>query len=142
MQQLNRLQSEGGLSLHDAARAHVDMRVGLAEVYDKGERQWRQLEDQVEQLIKRSKAQPGVPKEQNDLGEFSRFLVFHFFCYLKFFNPAKDDQDDENYYMEREWRVVGNVNFQLQDVLECCCLNSLALALGTTFLATQARYIP
>ena len=92
------------------------MRVSLADIYDEGERQWRQLEDQLEQFIERSKTQPEVPKELNDLREFSNFLILHFFSYLKFFDPAKDDEDDENYYMEREWRVVGNVQFQLQDV--------------------------
>jgi hypothetical protein len=117
MQRLDRLQSEGGLSIHDAARALVDTRVSLADVYDEGERRWSQLGDQLRQIIMRSRTQPGVPKEFNDLQELTSFLTFHFFSYLKFFDPAKDDEDNENYYMEREWRVVGNVQFRLQDVV-------------------------
>jgi hypothetical protein len=117
VQQLERLQSEVGLSLPDAVSALLDMRVDIASVYDEGERQWRKLEGQVQELIKRTKTVPGVPKELKELWDFSRFLTVRFFSYLKFFDPAKDDEDDENFYMEREWRVVGNVQFQLQDVV-------------------------
>ena len=36
---------------------------------------------------------------------------------LKFFDNTKDEQDDEHYYMEREWRVMGTVPFTLDDVV-------------------------
>ena len=117
VQQLDRLQSEAGLSLYDAVIAQLDMRVEVASVYDEGERQWRKLRYQLEQVIRRAETEPGVSKEQRELWDFSSFLTYRFFSYLKFFDPAKDDEDDENYYMEREWRVVGNVQFQLQDVV-------------------------
>jgi len=32
------------------------------------------------------------------------------------FDSAKDDDDASNYYMEREWRVIGNVSFSVEDV--------------------------
>jgi hypothetical protein len=32
------------------------------------------------------------------------------------FDSKKDDTDKENYYMEREWRVIGDVKFKLDDV--------------------------
>lgn len=42
------------------------------------------------------------------------------FCYVhgltKVFDPALSDNDPKNYYMEREWRVIGRVNFVSQDV--------------------------
>jgi hypothetical protein len=76
------------VSIHDAARALVYIRVDVASVYDEGERQWRKLEDQVEQLINQTRTSPGVPKEQKELWDFSRFLTFRFFSYLKFFDPC------------------------------------------------------
>lgn len=50
------------------------------------------------------------------LSELQRFLDFHIFSYLKFFNHSYPDSHKENYYFEREWRVVGNVQFKIEDV--------------------------
>ena len=36
--------------------------------------------------------------------------------FIKFFGPAKGEDDPENFYMEREWRLYGNLNFQVSDV--------------------------
>jgi hypothetical protein len=44
------------------------------------------------------------------------FLGFYLFAYMKFFDETKPDDDSENFYMEREWRVLGNVQFSLKDV--------------------------
>ncbi|HBB94903.1 MAG TPA: hypothetical protein DC054_05890 [Blastocatellia bacterium] len=38
------------------------------------------------------------------------------FGHLKFFDPLLASDDDANYYMEREWRVAGSVQFDLADV--------------------------
>lgn len=50
------------------------------------------------------------------LNQFQRLLDFHWFSYLKFFNHNYADDHPENYYFEREWRVVGNINFNLENV--------------------------
>jgi hypothetical protein len=44
------------------------------------------------------------------------FLFSELFPFIKFFNPDLDEGDPENYYMEREWRVVGPVKFELENV--------------------------
>jgi len=36
----------------------------------------------------------------------------HIFSYMKFFEAEKEDLDKENYYMEREWRLCGVLNFE------------------------------
>jgi hypothetical protein len=36
--------------------------------------------------------------------------------FIKFFDPAREEDDLENFYMEREWRVNGNVDFHLSDI--------------------------
>ena len=43
-------------------------------------------------------------------------LDFHLLSFIKFFDPAREDRDVDNFYMEREWRVYGNVDFQLSDI--------------------------
>lgn len=50
------------------------------------------------------------------LSELQRFLDFHIFSYLKFFNHSYPDNHPDNYYFEREWRVVGNIQFNINDV--------------------------
>ena len=40
----------------------------------------------------------------------------HFLSFCVPFDSGKTDADLENYYMEREWRVLGAVRFDLDDV--------------------------
>ena len=52
----------------------------------------------------------------NNLNEIEIFSKFHFFSYLKFFDHELQDSDLENYYFEREWRIVGNLQFNKKDI--------------------------
>jgi hypothetical protein len=67
------------------------------------------------------------PDSPNDIKSFlnkypgvvlllDRFISLHMLCYLKFFDHNLPDHSPDNYYFEREWRVFGNVQFDLQDV--------------------------
>jgi abortive phage resistance protein AbiGi (putative antitoxin) len=44
---------------------------------------------------------------------FQDILVFPF---IKYFDDSTSDEDEANVYMEREWRVIGDVKFALEDV--------------------------
>jgi len=44
------------------------------------------------------------------------FLDSYLFSFIKYFDDTTSDEDPANVYMEREWRVMGNVNFALSDV--------------------------
>jgi hypothetical protein len=46
----------------------------------------------------------------------NRFFNFYVYSFMKFFDETKADDDPDNFYMEREWRVLGNVQFTLEDV--------------------------
>lgn len=50
------------------------------------------------------------------VGRTGMFVETHLLSYLKFFDASKPDNDPKNYYMEREWRVLGSVRFKLDDV--------------------------
>lgn len=52
-------------------------------------------------------------REGFDLRHFFDFQVFSF---MKFFDHSLPQEDRANFYMEREWRLIGNLNFSLDDV--------------------------
>ncbi len=49
--------------------------------------------------------------------EYDRFLFFHFWGYLKFFDENLDDRDNNNFYLEREWRIINALSFSIDDVV-------------------------
>lgn len=60
-----------------------------------------------------------LPKElinQHKLERCENFLITHFYGYLKMFDPFLGDEHVDNFYFEREWRVVGKVCFKLEDI--------------------------
>lgn len=57
---------------------------------------------------------PSLSNQQvNDL---LGFLVFHFFSLCKSYDAGLAADDPANYYMEREWRVFGSLDFDVQEV--------------------------
>ncbi len=50
------------------------------------------------------------------LGQLENFFNFHIFSFLKFFNHNLPEHDKKNYYFEREWRVVGRIQFNMEEV--------------------------
>lgn len=60
----------------------------------------------------------GATKEiyDRDLSQLMLFMYGHVFSYFKFFDSGEAEDGRRNFYMEREWRVLGNVEFQLADV--------------------------
>jgi hypothetical protein len=53
----------------------------------------------------------------NFITKLGRFLWFDIFCFVKVFDEQRSDTDPEQYYLEREWRVIGNVQFDVGDVV-------------------------
>jgi hypothetical protein len=50
------------------------------------------------------------------LRQIERFLGFHIFSFIKPFDSLKAETDPENFYMEREWRLLGWLQFNSTDV--------------------------
>ena len=44
------------------------------------------------------------------------FALNYVFTFMKCFDAKRSFEDESNYYMEREWRIGGNVQFTLNDV--------------------------
>lgn len=48
--------------------------------------------------------------------DFMIGMFAYVFGYLKTFDPSLPEEHPDNYYMEREWRVIGKVNFSPSDI--------------------------
>jgi len=46
----------------------------------------------------------------------SSFLGTNIFAFIRCFDHRLDDDDPDNYYFEREWRILGSLNFKMTDV--------------------------
>jgi hypothetical protein len=50
------------------------------------------------------------------VSSFRNVLDLYVFSFVKYVDDSTSDEDPANVYMEREWRVWGEVNFELSDV--------------------------
>lgn len=64
-------------------------------------------------------------------------LVVRIFSFMVLFDASKPDDDPGNFYMEREWRVLGNVEFSLSDVSRVIIPESYA----TSFRDDAPEYV-
>lgn len=75
----------------------------------------------------------------NKLLHVQHLLDFHVLSFIKFFDPAREEDDLENFYMEREWRVYGNVDFHLSDISRITLPGSYADRLKADVPGYQGR---
>ena len=50
--------------------------------------------------------------------DLQNFFATHIRTYIKPFDTLRENMDEKNYYMEREWRVLSDVHFTLVDIEE------------------------
>jgi len=55
----------------------------------------------------------GPPREEC---WFIAEFVLDLLCYVKLFDASKMDNDEDNFYMEREWRTLYDVYFEINDI--------------------------
>jgi hypothetical protein len=48
--------------------------------------------------------------------DYQEFFSLYMFGYVKYMDVGLPEDDPRNFYMEREWRVLNGVSFQLDDV--------------------------
>ncbi len=78
--------------------------------------EYHKLFDTIFKIISQEREIPSVSEDMKRFLNLRRFLEFHIFAFLKFFDSNKSDEDIENFYMEREWRLIDNLKFNLNDV--------------------------
>jgi len=64
-------------------------------------------------------------------GNLHVFMTFHLFSYMKFFDSTLAADDPNNFYMEREWRMLRNFQFKRTDVTQVILPASYVKGLAT-----------
>ena len=77
---------------------------------------WKVLNRIETSLSKVDKQGADRPLSQ-DIRKMTTFLQMHVAANLKFFNHELADNDPDNFYLEREWRVGQDVHFELNNVM-------------------------
>ncbi|MCK9376825.1 MAG: abortive infection system antitoxin AbiGi family protein [Syntrophobacterales bacterium] len=87
--------------------------IGKGEYFDRMIREYHFLMNMFFEIITDSRQiSDGFQRSM----ELRRFFDFHIFSYIKFYDHTSDEEDDHNYYLEREWRIVGNLHFAMTDI--------------------------
>lgn len=86
----------------------VKTEVGYAVEYSKFER--------LSSATKLELQQVGIATPWDPWSMYDGFLSTEVLPFLKFYDLSRADDDAENFYMEREWRVVGAVQFKVDDI--------------------------
>jgi len=77
------------------------------------------LHVQRRQWAEEKRVWEGVPDLLNHINALSHpswFLHYHVFAFLKCFDSTLSEDHRDNFYMEREWRIAGDISFSLDDV--------------------------
>jgi len=70
----------------------------------------------VKDIMPTEKAKKALDEENRERIDLVIFMIQYIFGYFKFFDSNTPENDENNYYMEREWRTVGDLEFNLQNV--------------------------
>ena len=87
-------------------------RVTLAERFDQTIRAYHALFGGLRDSLGKS----DLPGQLEQILSIKEFLDDHIFSFLKFFDASKPEDDPDHFYMEREWRILGNLGFTLQNI--------------------------
>jgi len=73
------------------------------------------------QGARRTRTLGQVPQGEHDvLRAVKGVLEKDFLAFIKPFNVELPPNDPHNFYMEREWRLMGNLKFQHTDIMQVC----------------------
>ena len=80
---------------------------------------FKRLQDRMSDAFRQLKSFDDVRSVEHDLHEallYQTIVETSIFGHLKFFDPTLPPDHVDNYYMEREWRVAGKVDFGVRDI--------------------------
>lgn len=90
--------------------------INKSEYYNEMIKKYQLLFSEFNNLASKANEKPGVSFLEKEIQDLESFFNFHVFSFFKFFDHSKADDDLDNYYFEREWRIIGNLNFKSSDI--------------------------
>jgi hypothetical protein len=103
--------------------------IGLGSYFDRMVKEFRSLIQEYYNASLKDPPNPGIPLDASRILELERFLNFQIFSFIKFFEHSLPENDPNNFYYEREWRIIGNVEFTVHDVSRILIPSSYAKSL-------------
>ena len=64
-----------------------------------------------------------IESKPNECVKIDNFILY-LLSYIKFFDSNRSDDDEENFYMEREWRSPYSIRFEIEDIRRIILPNS------------------
>jgi hypothetical protein len=101
---------------HEQLINHLYEDISKAQYFDEMLKEYHELFNIFRDVSRKIDPSLGVSGLFKRVIELERFLSFHVYSYFKFFVHILPDDDPDNYYFEREWRVVGNVKFEICNI--------------------------
>jgi hypothetical protein len=104
-----------------AKNSTLEDRVGgycnRAEEFDKVMKMYQNLSSLAFDSLQRTEGKGRHPPNETQMfSEVNWFLDHNVFSFLKVFDDSLSEDHPDNYYMEREWRIFGNLRFAIDDV--------------------------
>jgi hypothetical protein len=126
---------------HEQLINHLYEDMSKAQYFDEMLKEYHALFAIFRDVSRKIDPGPGVSGLFKRVIELERFLSFHVYSYFKFFDHTLPDDDPDNYYFEREWRVVGNVKFEICNIKSVFFLSRYADKFRKNFPAYTGQVI-
>ena len=108
------------ISKNSMIHSPLEPPISRSEYFDKKHKQYIDFFHGFHELKSIVDGSEAIPLKELEYGrqkmEIQMFLAFHLFSFIKFYDDKLPENHPDNFYMEREWRKLGNLKFKIEDV--------------------------
>lgn len=98
------------------------------------------FQDEVDPLFGgRTASEPVGHRAEWPATRIADWVGHELLAFMKFYDPNLADDDPENYYMEREWRTLRSVEFEVEDIARVYVASGFKERLSAEFPQLEAK---